>query len=222
MIGGFQPLTFSDYPGRLASIVFTYGCNYRCPYCYNVSLVEGTDIERIEESTIVEFLESRRRFVSAVVITGGEPTIHGSRLVSFAKELKNRGFLVKLDTNGSNPHILENLVDHIDYCSVDLKTDERRYPLIGGDFWVVLDSVKVLRSADLSYEIRIPMVPLFVDEEMLLFIRKFLMEGERIVLKRFIPYFGTLDRTFSNLQPYPPSIVDRFIEILDGFCVSVI
>jgi len=108
-IGGLQKMTLIDYPGKIAATVFLIGCNFRCPYCHNPELVNPKFIERqtkIEEKDFFNFLDERAGFLDGVCITGGEPTIHKD-LPKFIENIKKRKFLVKLDTNGSNPEILE-------------------------------------------------------------------------------------------------------------------
>ncbi len=222
LIGGIQPVTLSDYPGRIASIVFTVGCNFRCPYCYNAPLVVGRGVDFLSTEEVIERLERRKRFVKAVVVTGGEPTIHGDSLVDFVRRLYELGYNVKLDTNGSNPSVVKSLVPYIDYCSLDIKTDEDRYPQLGGDFKTVIETLDILRGSGKNYEVRIPVVPNFVDEDMLNSVKRFLKPGEKVVLKEFVNCYDMIDPKFKEVRPYHPIVVKRFAEILDGFSVSLL
>ena len=106
IIGGFQKFSLIDYPGKISCIVFTQGCNFRCPYCHNPELIPFMPLVKIKEETILSFLERRKGKIDAVVITGGEPTIHQD-LLKFIQKIKEMGYLIKLDTNGSNPEMLE-------------------------------------------------------------------------------------------------------------------
>jgi len=121
IFSGLQKTSLIDFPGRISSILFTPGCNLRCPYCQNWRIVVDPQPPFLSESQVLEILESRRRFIDAVVITGGEPLIHKD-LPAFIRKLKDRGFAVKLDTNGFFPKMLEQCLDHVDYVAVvDLK-----------------------------------------------------------------------------------------------------
>ena len=124
-IGGFQKLSLLDYPGKLSAIIFTLGCNFRCPFCYVPQLVLPEMMKKIKEipvEYILSYLKKRRRFLDAVVVSGGEATIH-SDLPDFLEEIKSMGYLVALETNGSNSRMLRQLVSDslVDYIEMDLK-----------------------------------------------------------------------------------------------------
>jgi len=130
LISGFQKSTLLDYPGKLACLVFTYGCNLRCEYCHNPELVIQPFKKRssITEDKIFSFLEKRKNLVDGVVITGGEPTIQKD-LIPFIKKIKNMGFLVKLDTNGTNSKVVKKILgmNIVDYWAMDVKYDKEIY-----------------------------------------------------------------------------------------------
>lgn len=129
LIGGFQKSSLIDYPEKISAIVFTQGCNFRCPYCHNPELItEKREEERGKRKQILDFLKSRIGKLDGVVITGGEPTLHED-LPQFIKEIKNLGFAVKLDTNGTNPDMLKNLIYEkmIDYVAMDIKAPIDKY-----------------------------------------------------------------------------------------------
>ena len=119
-IGGFQKQSLIDYPGKIASIIFTIGCNFRCGFCHNPEL-QGS-ATTISEEHVLSYLEKNRKLLDAVVITGGEPTIQAD-LVSFIRRIKALGLLVKLDTNGTNPRVVRHLIDEklVDYIAMDIK-----------------------------------------------------------------------------------------------------
>jgi len=126
-IGGFQKISLSDYPGKIASVVFTQGCNLRCPFCHNPELIDVNEPGKFELSEIIGYLKNNRKFIEAVVISGGEPTIQED-IISFIRQIKSMRYLVKLDTNGTNPLILSKLLITerlIDYIAMDLKLDHR-------------------------------------------------------------------------------------------------
>ena len=134
LIKGLQKLTLLDYPGKIACTVFLGGCNFRCPFCHNGSLVLP---ERMGESISVEeflaFLDSRRGRLQGVCVSGGEPTLHAD-LPEFLAEIKARGFSVKLDTNGTNPEMLLGLINDglVDYVAMDIKNSPEKYALTAG------------------------------------------------------------------------------------------
>lgn len=122
-IKGFVKTTLIDYPGKIACLVFTGGCNYRCVYCHNAILVTSPDkLQSIDPKEIFDFLDKRKGKLEGVVVSGGEPTIH-SDLYDFIKEIKNKGYAVKLDTNGTNPDMVEKLLNDnlIDFVGIDYK-----------------------------------------------------------------------------------------------------
>lgn len=126
-IVGLQKTSLIDYPGYLASIIFTAGCNMCCPYCHNPELVSGSNYrDRLDEILVLEHLKKRSHLLDGVVITGGEPTIHGRELLNFTQQVKKLNYLIKLDTNGTNPELLEKLIteNQVDYIAMDLKSSD--------------------------------------------------------------------------------------------------
>ena len=131
-IGGLQKFSFIDFPNKTSAIIFTQGCNFRCEYCHNPELVYYNMFQvPIPEEQIFAFLESRRNQLDAVVITGGEPTLQPD-LIEFIKKVKAMGFLVKLDTNGSNPQVLEQIINQklVDFIAMDIKATFDKYNLV--------------------------------------------------------------------------------------------
>jgi pyruvate formate lyase activating enzyme len=129
IIGGLQKVTLIDFPGKVAAAIFTRGCNFRCPYCHNPELVDPARyVSPIDEESLFSYLEKRAGKLQGVVITGGEPTIHED-LASFAGRIRSLGYALKLDTNGSNPGMLENLLAEnlLDCVALDVKAPLRRY-----------------------------------------------------------------------------------------------
>ena len=163
IIQGLQKLTLLDYPGRLAATVFLGGCNFRCPFCHNASLVLGRGEENISEDELFAFLEGRRGKLTGVCVTGGEPTLY-KELPTFIKKIKDMGYSVKLDTNGTNPNMLIALVEDglIDYVAMDIKNSKEKYPLTAGvadlDIAPIEKSVEYLLSGAVEYELRTTVV----------------------------------------------------------------
>ncbi|MBQ8140770.1 MAG: anaerobic ribonucleoside-triphosphate reductase activating protein [Clostridia bacterium] len=154
-IKGLQKTTLLDFPGKVACTVFTGGCNFRCPFCHNASLVISPDRdEQISEDEFFSFLEKRRSILDGVCVTGGEPLLQKD-IESFMKRIKDMGYLVKLDTNGSFPERLKSILDQglADYVAMDIKSSEEKYPLLCG---IDVDTKKISESISLLIKGRIP------------------------------------------------------------------
>lgn len=156
-IGGIEKCTFIDYPGFISAVLFTVGCNFRCPYCHNPELVEET-VEEITIDNIWSFLKSRQGILDGVTITGGEPTLHDD-LPCFIKKIKDLGFLVKLDTNGTNPDMLHELymASLLDYVAMDIKAPFSTYEQTVSrpiDVSKLISSVNYIMNSGISYEFR--------------------------------------------------------------------
>lgn len=163
LIKGLQKLTLLDYPGKMACTVFTAGCNFRCPFCHNASLVTDIDDERISEEEFFSFLNKRQGILEGVCITGGEPTLQPD-LVEFMKKIKALGYAIKLDTNGYRPDVLKDIVNNglVDYVAMDIKNSKEKYGLTVGleklDVAKIEESVDFLKSCNCPYEFRTTVV----------------------------------------------------------------
>jgi len=151
-ISGFQPLTLSDYPGKIAAIVFTSGCNFNCVYCHNRQLLSAQS--GFSEKQIFSVLAAQRQFLEGLVITGGEPTVQAD-LINFIRRVKSQDLCVKLDTNGSMPDVLETLLSEqlLDYIAMDLKAPMADYARITQ---CEIDSTNLLRSIQLIADSGLP------------------------------------------------------------------
>lgn len=163
-IHGFMKTTLLDYPGHVAATIFTGGCNFRCPFCHNASLVlDPSSVPLIDTNEVLSILKKRKHLLSGVCITGGEPTLQND-LETFVLELKSLGYLVKLDTNGTNPDMIITLFKKglLDYVAMDIKSCESSYQKTAGITSVSLekirDSVSFLKSGVLPYEFRTTLV----------------------------------------------------------------
>ena len=178
LILGFQKTTLLDYPGKLASIVFTGGCNLFCPYCQNSELAfnfRPDQIPVISEDEVLDHLEKRRNMLEGLVITGGEPTLQKD-LPDFIQKVRSLGLLIKLDTNGTNPSLLKELLDEglLDYVAMDIKQSIEKYPAACGlafngntDILLtkVTESIKLLLSCGIDYEFRTTVVKELFEKE---------------------------------------------------------
>lgn len=170
-ICGFEPLTLLDYPGKLAATLFLGGCNFRCPFCQNKDLVlSPASVPDISIETVLTHLKKRQGILEGVCITGGEPTLTQD-LWELTASIKELGYQIKLDTNGSNPKLLKDLVSHdmIDHVAMDIKTSRKNYPSICGvpdlDIAPILESVDFLLQNNVSYEFRTTVVAELHGEE---------------------------------------------------------
>jgi len=218
---GIQKTSLIDFPDRIATVLFTPGCNLRCPFCHNWRIVLNPQPPFLNEETALQILRERKRYVDAVVITGGEPTIH-SALPEFVRKLKNEGFAVKLDTNGFFPKNLEQCLPYLDYVALDVKTSLEKYPRLGAaDTAELLQTIEMLKKGKTEYEFRATVVPGFVDEEDIRKIGEIVKGGKRFALQQFIPG-DTLDKTFSNVEPYTAETIAGFGEIMKQYVEEVI
>jgi len=164
---GFEKLSLVDYDGYISATLFTGGCNMRCPFCHNGSLVLGLeDINKVPFTTIYKYLEKRKGMLEAVCITGGEPTIMPD-LESYVVKIKKLGYKVKLDTNGSNPSVLKQLINKnlLDYIAMDIKNSEKDYYKTIGTSLISLqnikDSINIIKNSNIKYEFRTTLVKEF-------------------------------------------------------------
>ena len=189
-ISGLQKLTLLDFPGRLAATVFFGGCNFRCPFCHNASLVLSPErCEKISEEELLSFLESRKGKLSGVCITGGEPTLY-KELKAFIKKIKDMGFAVKLDTNGTSPDLLSELISEglVDYVAMDIKNSQKKYALTVGkevDIEKIKRSVDILLSGKIDYEFRTTVVRELHEKEDFIAISEWISGAKRYFLQTF-------------------------------------
>ncbi len=176
-IGGFKKLSLIDYPDKLSAVVWTMGCNLRCPFCFNADLVFRR-LERLSEQEILQILKDRKRFLDGICISGGEPTIQ-SDLIPFMQKLKNMGYDVKLDTNGTNPEVLDEVISQevVDYVAMDVKAPIEKYDDLTGVCIEKDDiqcSIDVLRESGIEHEFRTTYVPSLMRPEDILEIIRWL------------------------------------------------
>lgn len=211
-IGGFQKFSLLDYPGELAAIIFTQGCNFRCSYCHNPELVDVAKSDSLyPEEQILDFLKSRKGKLTAVVIGGGEPTLQED-LEDFLDKIKAMNYLIKVDTNGSFPESIENLVnkDLVDYWAMDLKAPESLYPLVTRaeiPFSSILKSMEIIRESSKSYEYRTTFFDKLLHLEDLERIQKLLRPGDKFYLQE-CQYSKTLDNLSSAAEIDSPSFLN--------------
>jgi len=218
--GGFQKTSLIDFPDKISSILFTPGCNLRCPFCHNWRLVIEPKGPFLSEKEALRILKSRKKYVDAVVVTGGEPALHKD-LPLFLERLKREGFAVKLDTNGFFPQVLERCLAYIDYVALDVKTSLEKYTLLGAKGTSdLLRAIDIIKDGKIDYEFRSTVVPGLIDEENITKIGEMAKGAKRFVLQQFVPG-DTLDKNFNNVKPYPPKIIIHFAELMKKYVGDV-
>ena len=190
-IGGFQKSTLIDYPGKIAAIVFTQGCNFRCGYCHNPELLDLKSDSKLSVQYILDFLKTRKGKLDGVVITGGEPTMQAG-LYEFIKSVKSLGFLVKLDTNGSNPETIKKLVSDslIDYIAMDIKAPLEKYKSIVGvgiDTDKIKQSIEIIMNSGIEYEFRTTVVKSLLSFDDILKMGEMIKGADKYYVQKFIP-----------------------------------
>lgn len=193
-IGGFQKTSLIDYAGKIAAIVFTRGCNFNCVYCHNKGLIGiGDHNEDITPEDVMSFLQTRKGKLDAVVITGGEPTLQPD-LIQFMGKIKDMNFLVKLDSNGSNPHVLREAIAQglVDYIAMDLKAPLEKYQTVMGrelDTSKIQESIALIKNSGIEHEFRTTVHKALLSEDDLLQLGE-LAGTSRLILQKYVPQDG--------------------------------
>ena len=223
-IGGLQKLTLIDFPGKISCTVFCLGCNFRCGFCYNSELVLPEKIKKVSkilEKDFFEFLKGRKEFLEGVVLGGGEPTSY-PELTDFCKKIKKMGYFIKLDTNGSNPEMIKELINQklVDYIAMDVKAPKEKYLKVIGwennigskvrrlNFWQekiignVEKSIEILKEGRVDSEFRTTVVPGLIFKGDILKIVKWVSPSKKYFLQNFRPE-KTVNPKFEKIKPYP-------------------
>jgi len=219
--GGIQKTSLIDYPDRIATVLFTPGCNLRCPYCHNWRLVMNPPDPLLSEKEVLQILEDRKHFIDSVVITGGEPTIHPD-LPEFIQTLKEQGYKIKLDSNGLNPEMLKKCIPHLDYIAVDVKTSPKLYPKLGTtNVDELIETIKLLKRNTIDYEFRCTTVPKIVNEETIPKMGEIVKDAKLFAFQQFIPG-DTLDPSYNNEKPYTEKQITQLANIMKSYVKEVI
>lgn len=191
VFGGLHKNSFIDYPGKMSCVLFLSGCNFKCPYCHNPGLVENrtTCDTPIDENQVYRFLNRRKSFLDGVVISGGEPTLQKD-ILGLCEKIKTMGYPVKLDTNGSRPHIIKKLIQRelVDYIAMDIKTDPRGYsPLLKNGFHSnqILTSIWMIMESAPAYEFRTTCVKPLVTPGVIESICRTISGADLYILQQF-------------------------------------
>jgi pyruvate formate lyase activating enzyme len=218
---GIQKTSLVDFPNRISSVLFTPGCNLRCPFCYNWRIVVDPKPPFLTEENALRILEERKKYVDAVVITGGEPTIH-KELPKFLRKLKEKAFDVKLDTNGLDSRILEECLPYLDYVALDVKTSPSKYSSLGAENTTeLIHTIELLKTGNVDYELRTTVVPGFVDASDIHTMSELVKGARTWALQQFIPG-DTLDTELNAVKPYPPETIDKYAETLRAYAENIV
>lgn len=215
---GFIKSDLVNYPGMIASTVFTCGCNFRCPYCHNPEfVVMGSDEtyfgEVYTEDDILAYLKKRGAFLDALVISGGEPTLH-QELPEFMRKVKELGLKIKLDTNGSRPEVLKDFIDQnlIDYVAMDVKAPVDKYHLLGfKDTDSIKASIDILESSNVDHEFRTTCPRILLEEEDFPKMAELVGKRTKWYFQTFNPA-KTLDPAYNNVSSYSREELESIIK----------
>jgi len=220
-IASFQKLTLLDFPGRTATTIFTIGCNFRCGFCHNPELVLPEKFpDTISEEIFFEFLDRRKKLLDGVCITGGEPTLQKD-LPDFLRKIRKKGFATKLDTNGSNPEMLEKLFREnlLDFVALDIKASPENYAkLVGIDIFPKVQASKSLISqSGIEFELRTTLIREIHDEAEFTKILEFVRGAPKYFLQNFQVQGGCLDSTFEKMHGFTSTELKKMAERARGF-----
>ena len=221
IFAGLQKLTLLDYPGKVACTLFTKGCNFRCPFCHNASLVVRADEQKTYgNDEILSFLKKRQGVLDGVAITGGEPTLM-SGLYDFMKQIKELGYSVKLDTNGTRPDLLKRLVNDglVDYVAMDIKNSPEKYAYTCGlpesyDLSKIEESKNFLMEGKVDFEFRTTVAKPFHSEEDFYKIGEWLKGSEKYFLQQFKDSGDIIGQEISSFNE---SEMEKFLNTLLPF-----
>ena len=229
MICGLQKMTLLDFPGKIACTVFLGGCNFRCPFCHNSELFMGKPEKLMEDEEFFKFLKSRMGLLDGVCVSGGEPTLY-KNLPEFLAKIKELGFLVKLDTNGSRPALVKELVEKnlVDYIAMDVKNSPAMYAQTVGlesmDLAPIEESLRFLIGGTVPYELRTTLVSQLHTEEFIQDMGAWLgglvtgMKPKQLFLQSFVDRDTVL---FAGLSAPETDTTAKFAKILEPFCQRV-
>jgi len=203
-IGGYDKLSTVDYPGEMACAIFLVGCNFNCGYCHNPSLISG-DGTYIPKEEVMEYLEFRKDMLDAVCISGGEPTCNKD-LKDFIKEIKALGYKVKLDTNGTHPEVIEDLISEnlLDYVAMDIKASPKKYNEVTGcdvNLELIKRTIKILKRSGIKHEFRTTYLPLLNEQDIGEITDTFIGKGSKYFLQQFRNRV-TNDPAYGSLIPH--------------------
>ena len=205
-------MTLLDFPGHVACTVFLGGCDFRCPFCHNYELIDGTAQPVMDDSELISFLESRKGLLDGVAITGGEPCLH-KELPELIRKIRAAGYPVKLDTNGYHPEMLKSIIDEglVEYVAMDIKNSEEKYELTCGvdliDLDKIRESISILINSGIEYEFRTTVIKEFHEEEDFVKMCEMIKGAKRYFLQRFtdrdsVPYGNLTSPSYDEMKEF--------------------
>jgi pyruvate formate lyase activating enzyme len=224
MFRGWQKTSLIEYPGKISTVLFTGGCNFRCPFCYNGELVLHQEkLPAVTEEEVFSLLAKRKGLYQAVIVTGGEPTLDEG-LPAFLKKVKALGLLSGLETNGTNPAMLRTLLKEklLDFIAMDVKaplTREKYAAATGTDGKLVekvLESVQVLKKSGIDYELRTTILPSLHTREDVILMAQQLKGAKKYVLQQFRPEKDMIDKKSAGKGSYPDIFLSELCKEISG------
>lgn len=215
-IHGLQKMTLLDFPGKVACTVFLAGCDFRCPFCHNSQLIDGTAPVEMNETGLLAFLKTRKGLLDGVAFTGGEPMLRKD-LPQLLEKIRSMGFATKVDTNGNNPDLLRGIIDAglADYIAMDVKNSQEKYGITIGlpdfDISKVSRSIEILREGKINYEFRTTVIDEYHDEESFVKIGEWIDGAEAYYLQCFTDRDTVIER---NLTAPSEEKLRRYAEIV--------
>ncbi|WP_026477123.1 anaerobic ribonucleoside-triphosphate reductase activating protein [Alkaliphilus transvaalensis] len=211
---GIEKSSFIDYPNRISTVVFTGGCNFSCPFCHNGHLLKEKE-KPFDTEEVLNYIKKRKKFIDAVCVTGGEPTLQ-KNLKGFLKSLKEEGFWVKLDTNGTKPKLLKELIEEklVDYIAMDLKAplhDYSKVAMIPVDITAIKESINLIKNSGLDYEFRTTVCEELLKPEDLLNLAEEIKGAKKFYLQNFRDGDTVLGGS-NQYTPYPKEVLKEIQE----------
>lgn len=224
-IGGFVKTSLSDFPGHISAVIFTSGCNLRCPCCHNPDLVTHPDTEVISSTEALDFLASKKNRLTGVVVTGGEPLLHGD-LIQLIEQIHHFGYAVKIDTNGTCPRMLETVIDSgwCSYVAMDVKSSPDDYDRAAGkhiSLEAIRESIALIKASTLAHEFRTTVVPGMHSVKTIAGIGSLIGFTSRYALQNFSGR-RTLSPSLNGLSGFREHEMNAFGKIARDFCDELI
>jgi len=219
-IGGFQKTSLLDYPDKISAIVWTVGCNFKCPFCYNLQLVKKS-AECIDENEILSFLKKRKGLLEGISISGGEPLLQKD-IEDFIIKIKKLDYLVKIDTNGAFPDLLEKLIEEklVDYVAMDVKAPKDKYHKLSGvktDIDKIEKSIKIINDKAADYEFKTTFVPGLLEKEDIIKIAKWLKGSSKYYLQQFKTDVPLISNKLEKAVPYSKEYLYETLEAIKPY-----
>lgn len=224
-IKGFHKVSFVDYPGKMAAVLFVGGCNFACPYCHNASILKGDQDAISWEDTIKPYLIKRQKLLDGVVVSGGEPSLH-PWVLNLMADLKSLGYAIKLDTNGSHPGFIKQAVEKglVDYIAMDIKSPLHKYEKVCRchvDNDLIRTSIQYIMQSEVDYQFRTTVVPTLIELNDIKEIIKEIKGAKCYALQQFKPVETMLDKNLLDIKPYSLESIQPLKEQADQYIQKV-